>query len=151
MLKVLVVAYIASELGALIHGMLLELSHGLPDNHALPIVLVALVWKFTEVDAVGQHLIDVLHEVSPSVAARALDVLWVLILFQLNLTVFTEQLIAIFALEGLVWEVTTHHTEDFFSHLALKFVLNLIHLDVQLGNRLRAHNSVNGLVANHHV
>jgi len=52
-LKVFVIAYVAAKLGALIHGMLLELPHGFPDDHTLSLFLVALVREFTEVNAVG--------------------------------------------------------------------------------------------------
>lgn len=51
-LKVFMVADITSKLGALIHGVLLQLSHGLPDNHTLPIVLEAFVRELTKVDTV---------------------------------------------------------------------------------------------------
>ena len=52
-LKVFVIAYVASKLGALIHGMLLELPHGFPDDHTLSLILVALVREFTEVNTVS--------------------------------------------------------------------------------------------------
>lgn len=53
MLKVFVIAYVAAKLRALIHCMLLELPHGFPDDHAMSLILVALVREFTEVNAVG--------------------------------------------------------------------------------------------------
>ena len=70
-LKVFVIAYVASKLGALIHCMLLELPHCFPDDHSVSLFLVALVREFTEVNAVGKHLVNVLQEVSSGVAACA--------------------------------------------------------------------------------
>ena len=52
-LKVFVIANVAAKLRALIHCMLLELPHGFPDDHAMSLILVALVREFTEVNAVG--------------------------------------------------------------------------------------------------
>ena len=62
-----------------------------------------------------------------------------------------EELVAISALEGLVWEVTTHHAKDFFRHFVLKFVLNLWHLNIKLRNWLWTHNSVDSFIADDHV
>ena len=98
MLKVFVIAYVAAEFGALIHGMLLELPHGLPDDHALPVVLVALVGELTEVNAVGQHLIDILHEIALGTTPRTLYILRVLGLLELDLAMLAEQFVAITAL-----------------------------------------------------
>ena len=151
MLKVFVIAYVAAEFGALIHGMLLELPHGLPDDHALPVVLVALVGELTEVNAVGQHLIDILHEIALGTTPRTLHILRVLGLLELDLAMLAEQFVAITALKGLIWEVATHHTEYFFCHLTLQFVLNFVHLNVKLGDWLWPHNSVHGFVTDNHV
>jgi hypothetical protein len=73
------------------------------------------------------------------------------ILSQLHLAMLAEQLVTIPAFEGLVWEVTAHDAKDFFRHFPLQFVLDLVHLNVQLRNWLRAHDSVYGLVADDHV
>jgi hypothetical protein len=52
MLKLLLIADVTAELGALIHGMLLQLAHGFPDDHAILVILVALVGELAEVNAV---------------------------------------------------------------------------------------------------
>ena len=55
-LKFFIVANIASKLRTLIHGMLLEILHGLPNNDLLS-VLPALVREFTKVNAVLEDLV----------------------------------------------------------------------------------------------
>lgn len=57
-LKIFMVAYIAPELRALIHSMLLQLSHGFPDDGFTAVSLVALVRKFAEINAILQNFID---------------------------------------------------------------------------------------------
>jgi hypothetical protein len=103
-LELFLITDVTAELWALIHGMLLELSHGLPDNHAMLLIFVAFVRKFTEIYAVLKHLVDVLQKFSSRIAARAADVvprclqIRVCVLFKSNLAVFAEQFIAISAL-----------------------------------------------------
>jgi hypothetical protein len=146
------IADVATKLGAFVHGMLLELSHGFPDDHAaLFLFLVTLVGELTKVNAVREYLVDRLHEVTASIAARALHLLGILILSKLHLAMFTEKLVAISAFKGLVREVAAHHTVDFLCHFPLQFVLDLLHLNIKLWNWFWAHNSINCLVTDYHI
>lgn len=105
-LKIFMIAYVTAKFWALVHRMLLKLPHGLPDNHSVFFILVASVWKFTKINTILKNFVDVLHEVSTSLTARAADIVtWGLLVHtvvktraQLKLTMFTEKLIAIFAL-----------------------------------------------------
>lgn len=68
MLVVLVVADITTEFGAVEHGVLLQLPHGLPNNDTFIVSSVAFMWEFTEVNTVSQYLIDLLQEVTSGLA-----------------------------------------------------------------------------------
>lgn len=63
MLVILTVADVTAILGAIVNGMLLQLSHGLPDDN-LTTVLPALVRELAEVNTVLEHLVDWLKEVT---------------------------------------------------------------------------------------
>ena len=77
MLELLSIADVAAELGALVLGMSLELSQGLPDNLGTTLVRPASVRELAEVNAVTKDLVDLLHEVSSGLAVGAADVeLW---------------------------------------------------------------------------
>ena len=155
MLVIFMIAYVTSELGALVHGVLLQLAHCFPDYHSILLASVALVGEFAKVYAICQHLIDVLQKVSASLATGAADVVpglrGVQVRTELQLAVLAEQLVAVFALQGLVREVATHDAVDFFRHFSLQFVLDLGHFDVELGNWFGTHNPVDGFVTNDHV
>ena len=51
------VADITAKLRALIHGMLLQLPHGFPDDHTMLLFPVAFVGEFTEINAVRKNLV----------------------------------------------------------------------------------------------
>ena len=63
MLVILTVADVTAILGAIVNGMLLQLSHGLPDDN-LTAVLPALVRELAEINTVLEHLVDWLKEVT---------------------------------------------------------------------------------------
>ena len=89
-------------------------------------VLILVVWlQFGEVFAVG--------------------------LKKLDLAIFTEEFVAVFALEWLIWELQAHNALNFFSHLSLELILNLLHFDIKLRNWLWSHNSLNSSIRNKHV
>lgn len=67
MLKVLMVADIASKLGALVNSMLLELNHSFPNND-FSAIFPALVRKLTEINAVPENLINWLQKVASFLA-----------------------------------------------------------------------------------
>ena len=52
MLELLLVANITTKLWTLIHGMLLQVVHGLPNDNILTI-LPALMWELTEINTVS--------------------------------------------------------------------------------------------------
>ena len=64
MLKFFLVADVATEFGALIHGMFLEVEHGFPDDAAVFGLKIAFMWEFTEINAVSQNFINILHKIS---------------------------------------------------------------------------------------
>ena len=82
MLELLSVADVATELGALVLGMGLQFSKGLPDDlraslFGFWIILPASVRELTEVNAVSEHLVDLLKKVSSSLTVGAADIkLW---------------------------------------------------------------------------
>ena len=77
MLELLSIADVATELGALVLGMSLELSQGLPDNLGTTLGRPASMRELTEVDTVAKHFVDLLHEVTSSLAVGAADIeLW---------------------------------------------------------------------------
>jgi hypothetical protein len=166
-LILLPIADVASELWTVELSMGLELAKSLPD-YLGSLVGVASVRELAEVNAVLEHLVNWLHEVTTSLAARAAGiVVWVhaLVLnhhfvgsssisawrhplhmlsepwinqaplliidalivelnigistLDLNLAIFTEELVAIFTLEGLVWELEADGTLDLLNHLSL--------------------------------
>lgn len=147
MLEVLVVTDITSEFRAVVHGMLLQLTHRLPD-YLSSFSLVAFVRKLAEINAVSQYLVDLLHEVTSCLTVRAADIVsrsgsstWSFFLralslvrasillssiatHQLYLTVLAEQLIALLTFQRLVWEVVAHDALDFLYHFALQLVLD---------------------------
>lgn len=74
MLELLTIADVAAELRAVELGMNLQLRESHPEDLALPGALDALVREFAEVDAVLEHLVDRLEEVSGNPAVRAAGV-----------------------------------------------------------------------------
>ena len=96
---------------------------------------------------VGQFVVDSSWDSCPVVFSESiLRKYLVLIIFannvgthDLDLTVSAEELVTIFALLWLVWELFTNGTNDFLYHLPLEFVLDLIHFDVELGDGVGAH------------
>jgi hypothetical protein len=199
MLELLSVADVTAKLGALILGVRLELSKSFPDDLTSHVASSPTsVGELTEVDAVSEDLVDLLHEVSPSLAVGAADVklwsgvhliklllaalastscvefvgssvaddvalsihellvglnkaFWVSSLLEVNLAVFAEKLVAALALQRLERELLAHHALDFLHHFSLKLVLNGVHLDVQRGDRLWAHELFNGLVSRNEI
>jgi len=76
-LELLSVADVAAEFRALVLGVSLKLSQGLPDNFGTTLVRPASVRELAEVNAVTKDLVDLLHEVSSGLAVGAADVeLW---------------------------------------------------------------------------
>ena len=69
-LELFLVADVAAELGALVHWMVLQISHSFPDNN-LTAIFPALVWELTEVNAIAKNFIDWLHEISSFLAVGA--------------------------------------------------------------------------------
>jgi len=67
------VADITSELGAVELSVCLELTEGLPDDNFLTI-LIASMWEFTEINAVLQHLVNFLEEITASLAIGAANI-----------------------------------------------------------------------------
>jgi hypothetical protein len=67
------VADITSELGAVELSMCLELTEGLPDDN-FPSILIASMWEFTEINAVLQHLVNFLEEITASLAIGAANI-----------------------------------------------------------------------------
>lgn len=65
------VADVAAELGALVHGMLLELEQRLPDDRAVLAVSVATMRELAEVDTVAQDLVNLAKEIAALLAVRA--------------------------------------------------------------------------------
>lgn len=51
----------------------------------------------------------------------------------------TEQFVATLALERFVRELPAADTNDFFNHLSLELILDLVHFDVEGGYWLRTH------------
>lgn len=165
-LEVLVIADVATELWAVVHGMLLQLLHSLPD-YLSTLGLKAFVRELAEVNAIPQYLVDFLHEISSGLAVRAADIVpWsgsrALLLralafvasillssissLQLYLAVLAEQLIALLTFHWLIRKVVAHDALDLFDHLALQLILDLGHLDVELRNWLWAHDSLDCLI-----
>lgn len=73
-LELLLVADVAPELGTLVHGVLLQLKQRLPDDAAALVLDVALVRELAEVDAISQHLVHILEEVTALLTVGAADV-----------------------------------------------------------------------------
>ena len=71
MLKFFLVADIATEFGALIHGMFLKVQHRFPDDGAVFSLKIAFMWEFTEINAVSQNFINVLQKISRNLTIRA--------------------------------------------------------------------------------
>jgi hypothetical protein len=69
MLELGPIAYITSELGAVELSVGLQFTEGLPDDHILS-VLPALMRKLTEIYAVLKNFVDLLEEITPSLAIR---------------------------------------------------------------------------------
>lgn len=63
-------------------------------------------------------------------------------LTELELAILAEQLVAFAALKRFVWELEADDALDLLYHLALKLVLNLIHLDIERRNRFWPHHSL---------
>ena len=72
-------------------------------------------------------------------------------LLKLDLAIFTEQFVAVFAFHWFIWELQAHNALNFLSHLSLEFILNLIHFDVELRDWLWSHNPLNSSIGNQHV
>ena len=64
MLVLFLIANVTAEFGTLIHRMFLKIKHGLPDDAAAFLLQIAFMWKFTEINAVSQNFVNVLHKVS---------------------------------------------------------------------------------------
>jgi hypothetical protein len=77
-LILLSIANITAKFRARILSMCLEFSKSLPDDFAtLSFLIVASMWELTEINTVSKNLVDLLHEISSSLAVRAADVvLW---------------------------------------------------------------------------
>ena len=101
---------------------------------AVSVILVAPVWELAEVDTVLQHFVDALHEVTTCLTIGAADFISRSLILsrahgnitrsQLQLAVLTEELVAILALEWLVWEIATHGAVDLLRHFPLQLVLD---------------------------
>jgi uncharacterized protein YabN with tetrapyrrole methylase and pyrophosphatase domain len=74
MLILFLVANVATKLGALDHGVLLQLKQRLPDDLTVLAVRVASVRELAEVNTVAQYLVDIDDEVAALLAVRAADV-----------------------------------------------------------------------------
>ena len=72
-------------------------------------------------------------------------------LLKLDLAIFTEQFVAVFAFHRFIWELQAHNALNFLCHLSLEFILNLIHFDVELRDWLWSHNPLNSSIGNQHV
>lgn len=76
-LELFSVADVASEFRALVLSMSLQFSQGLPDNLGASFRGPASMRELTEVNAVTEHLVHLLHEVALGLAVGAADVvLW---------------------------------------------------------------------------
>ena len=71
MLEFLLIANVATKLGTLVHGVLLEFAKRLPDDLTVLAISVATMRELAEVDAVTQDLVDVGDEVATLLAVRA--------------------------------------------------------------------------------
>jgi len=74
MLILFLIADITAKFGTLIHCMLLKIKHCLPDDAATFLLQIAFMWKFTEINAVSQNFVNVLHKVSTDLAIGAAQV-----------------------------------------------------------------------------
>ncbi len=64
MLKFFLVTDVTPKLGALIHSMFLKVKHGFPDYAAVFGLEIAFMWELTEINAVFQNFINVLHKIT---------------------------------------------------------------------------------------
>lgn len=66
---------------------------------------------------------------------------------ELELAEFAEKLVAALALQWLVWELEANDALNFFNHLSLELILNLVHLDVERWHWLWTHDLLNSPLA----
>ena len=52
-------------------------------------------------------------------------------MLKLQLAVLTEELVALFTLQWLIWELAADNTLDLLHHLPLELILDLVHLDIK--------------------
>ena len=57
----------------------------------------------------------------------------------LDLAIFTEKFIALFALLGFVWELEANNTLNLLNHFSLELILDFIHLNIKRWNRFWTH------------
>lgn len=70
---------------------------------------------------------------------------------ELKLAVLTKELVAFSALQRRVREVAAHDAGDLLDHLSLQLVLDFVEGDIQLWNRLRAHDLLDDFVGDYHI
>ena len=58
------------------------------------------------------------------------------------MAIFTEKLVATFALERFIRELVTHDALDLVNHLSLKLVLDFFNFDIKTWNRVRPKNKL---------
>ena len=57
----------------------------------------------------------------------------------LDLAIFTEKFIALFALLGFVWELEANNTLNLLNHFSLELILDFIHLNIKRWNWFWTH------------
>lgn len=74
MLEVLMITNITTEFRAVIDSMLLKVTHCLPNDFTMLRISVTLMRELTEINAVNKHFIDILQEISSSLAVRTANI-----------------------------------------------------------------------------
>jgi hypothetical protein len=67
------------------------------------------------------------------------------------LAIFTEKLVATFALERFIRELVTHYALDLVNHLSLKLVLDFFHFDIKTWNWVRPKNKLDTWVSDDEI
>ena len=73
MLEIFMIADITPKLRTVIHCMLLQILHCLPDDLSIFVSFIALVGEFTEVNAVLNDFVNFGQEIATGLANRAAD------------------------------------------------------------------------------
>jgi len=93
-------------------------------------------WLMTR--PIGLHLLAFIDRALPLILKLRRS------LGNLKLTVLAEDFVTFLAFKWHIGEIVAHDAFDLINQLLLKLVLNFIFLDVNLGNRLRTHQLIDG-------